>query len=147
MGMIQPDELRTERPYGPCGSRGCDVWDVIWPVRPLAVTWPPCGDCLMRDPDVARYHQPIHFARARPQGHASQRDPFPSKSASDEGGWVVRLTDSRQTLAKTYRLDRGGGAVLKAEGDTHLLQSSAEQRDTPTFCDGRHVGLDESHQG
>jgi ankyrin repeat protein len=60
MGMIQPDELRTERPYGSCGSRGCDVWDAIC----AAVS----GDVaalrglLERDPNIARYHQPIHFA-------------------------------------------------------------------------------------
>ena len=60
MVMIQPDELRTERPYGPCGSRGCDVWDAI----SAAVS----GDVaalrglLERDPNIARYHQPIHFA-------------------------------------------------------------------------------------
>ena len=27
--MIQPDELRSEHPYGPWSSRGCDVWEAI----------------------------------------------------------------------------------------------------------------------
>jgi ankyrin repeat protein len=63
--MNKPDELRSERPYGPWFSRGCDVWDAI----SAALT----GDkvelrrVLKSDPNVALYDQPIHFA-AR-EGH------------------------------------------------------------------------------
>ena len=60
MGMIQPDEFRTERPYGPCGSRGCDVWDAICAVVGGDVA--ALRGLLERDPNIARYHQPIHFA-------------------------------------------------------------------------------------
>jgi hypothetical protein len=58
--VIQPDELRTERPYGPRGSRGCDVWDAICAAvsGDAAALW----ELLKRDPNLARYHQPIHFA-------------------------------------------------------------------------------------
>jgi ankyrin repeat protein len=63
--MIQPDELKSERPYGEWSSRGCDVWEAIG----AAVS----GDVaeirrlLERDPNIAKYRHPIHFA-AR-EGH------------------------------------------------------------------------------
>ena len=60
MSMIQPDELRTERPYGPYGSRGCDVWDAICAAVGGEVA--ALRGLLERDPYIARYLQPIHFA-------------------------------------------------------------------------------------
>ncbi len=60
MGMIQPDELRTEHRYGPYGSRGCDVWDAICAAVDGDV--PALQGLLERDPNIARYDQPIHFA-------------------------------------------------------------------------------------
>jgi len=63
--MIKPTELRSERPYGSLASRGCDVWDAICAALTgdvVALGW-----LLERDPNVALYNQPIHFA-AR-EGH------------------------------------------------------------------------------
>ncbi|MBI1850329.1 MAG: ankyrin repeat domain-containing protein [Planctomycetes bacterium] len=57
---IQPVELESERPYGPWSSRGCDVWDSLCAAK--------IGDAaalrrlLARDPNLARYAHPIHFA-------------------------------------------------------------------------------------
>jgi hypothetical protein len=60
MGMIQPDELWTERPYGPFRSRGCDVWEAIRAAVGGDVA--ALRELLERDPNLAQYPQPIHFA-------------------------------------------------------------------------------------
>jgi cytohesin len=62
--MIQPDELATDRPYGPWSCRGCDVWDAIMAAA--------SGDAaklrrlLAREPNLYRagywYTQPIYYA-------------------------------------------------------------------------------------
>ncbi len=62
--MIQPEELKTDLPFGPWSCRGCDVWDML---RAAA-----SGDAielrklLQRDPNLYRaeywYTQPIHLA-------------------------------------------------------------------------------------
>jgi ankyrin repeat protein len=58
--LIQPDELASDQPHGPWGSRGRDVWETIRAAR--------AGDVaaltllLERDPNLARYEQPIRFA-------------------------------------------------------------------------------------
>jgi ankyrin repeat protein len=64
--VIQPEELRSERPYGSWSSRGCDVWDAIRAAR--------TGDArslrrlLERDPNLSRYGEPLRFAVR--EGHA-----------------------------------------------------------------------------
>src|ERR1700752_3370304 len=58
--LIQPEELRSARPYGSWQSRGCDVWDAIVAAR--------MGDAdtlrrlLDRDPNLSKYSEPLHFA-------------------------------------------------------------------------------------
>jgi uncharacterized protein len=58
--VIKPREMDSERPYGPWSSRGCDVWDAIRAAK--------AGDAaalrglLARDPKLARYGEPLHFA-------------------------------------------------------------------------------------
>ena len=58
--VIQPEELGSGQPYGPWFSRGCDVWDAILAAR--------TGDAaalrrlLERDPNLARYGEPLRFA-------------------------------------------------------------------------------------
>jgi ankyrin repeat protein len=65
LALIKPDELDSANPYGPLGSRGCDVWDAIVAARQGDV--PTLRLLLERDPKLARYSEPIHFA-AR-EGH------------------------------------------------------------------------------
>jgi ankyrin repeat protein len=62
---IKPDELGSERPYGAWSSRGCDVWDAI--CAALTGDFAALRRLLERDPNVALYNQPVHFA-AR-EGH------------------------------------------------------------------------------
>ncbi len=63
--MIQPGELNSENPYGAWSSRGCDVWEAIGAA--MTGDGPALRRLLERDPNIARYHQLIHFA-AR-EGH------------------------------------------------------------------------------
>jgi hypothetical protein len=58
--VIKPAEFESERPYGRWSSRGCDVWDAINAARGGDV--PALRRLLARDPNLARYPQPIHFA-------------------------------------------------------------------------------------
>ena len=67
MDLIRPDELASVEPYGPWRSRGRDVWDALQAAR--------VGDnrtlqrLLARDPNLARYPEPLHFAVR--EGHAA----------------------------------------------------------------------------
>jgi uncharacterized protein len=60
LDLIRTDELASERPYEPWSSRGCDLWEAIRAAR--------AGDAatlrqlLERDPKLARYGEPLHFA-------------------------------------------------------------------------------------
>jgi len=60
LNLIRPDEYASDRPCDPWLSRGCDVWEAILAAR--------VGDVrelrrlLERDPNLARYSGPLHFA-------------------------------------------------------------------------------------
>jgi ankyrin repeat protein len=60
VNLIRPDEFASDRPCGPWSSRGCDIWAAILAAR--------AGDVgelrrlLGRDPNLARYQEPLHFA-------------------------------------------------------------------------------------
>ncbi len=62
--MIRPDALRSERPYGPWGCRGGDVWQVMVAAESGDVQ--ALQGLLERDPNLYRaeywYTQPLHFA-------------------------------------------------------------------------------------
>lgn len=60
LNLIQPEELSSERPYGALGSRGCDLWAAIGAAA--AGDTPTLRRLLRRDPRLAQYQQPIHFA-------------------------------------------------------------------------------------
>lgn len=114
--MIKPDELATERPYGPWACRGCDIWDAMQ----AAVT----GDAttlrilLRRDPNLYRaeywYTQPIHFAVR--EGHLEAVRVLLDAGADPSA--VGINGDSLITIAQ----DRGHGSVVQ------LLADVATQR-------------------
>ncbi len=64
--VIQPEELGSERPYGPWFSRGCDVWDAIRAARTGDVA--ALRRLVERDPKLSRYAEPLRFAVR--EGHA-----------------------------------------------------------------------------
>jgi ankyrin repeat protein len=58
--LIKPEEFGSEAAVGPWASRGCDVWETIRAAR--------AGDSMSlrrlldRDPNLARYAEPLRFA-------------------------------------------------------------------------------------
>ena len=101
--VIQPEELRSERPYGPWSSRGCDVWDAIRAAR--------TGDAaalrrlLERDPKLARYSDPLRFAVR--EGHAEAVHVLLAAGAEPDAAGPDG--DSLATVAR----DRGHEAVAR----------------------------------
>jgi ankyrin repeat protein len=68
--LIQSEEFASDQPYGGWASRGRDVWDAIVAAR--------AGDAaalralLARDPNLARYDEPLHFSVREGHGDAVQ---------------------------------------------------------------------------
>jgi ankyrin repeat protein len=129
--MIQPDELKSEHPYGPWSSRGCDVWEAIG----AAMT----GDeaalrrLLERDPNIARYHHPIHFAAREGHLDAVQLllDAGADPDAEFHGDDPVTVTRDRGHEAVTALLEASRaphGRVRPADAD-HAIHVAAAAGD------------------
>ncbi len=100
----QPDELASERPYGPWSSRGCDVWDAIR--RRAHRRRRGAAPLLARDPKLARYGEPLRFAVR--EGHLEAVQVLLDAGADAD---AVRVRTARR-LATVAR-DRGHEAVAR----------------------------------
>ncbi len=116
--MIKPDELGSERPYGSWASRGCDVWDAICAC--IAGDVAALQRVLERDPNVALYNQPIHFAAREGHLEAVRRllDAGADPDAEFNG-------DAPSTVAR----DRGHEQVAR------LLEGARSGRTRPADAD------------
>ena len=134
--MIQPDELRSEHPYGPWSSRGCDVWEAIG----AAMT----GDeaalrrLLERDPNIARYHHPIHFAAHEGHQGAVQLllDAGADPDAEFHGDDPVTVARDRGHEAVAALLEASRtphGRVRPADAD-HAIHVAAAAGDVAQVC-------------
>jgi ankyrin repeat protein len=99
--LIRPDELESERPYGPWSSRGCDVWDTILAARSGDVA--ALRRLLERDPHLSRYNEPLHFAVR--EGHVEA-----VHALLDAGADLDAVGPGGETLVTVAR-DRGHEAV------------------------------------
>ena len=116
--MIKPDELGSERAYGSWASRGCDVWDAICAC--IAGDVAALGRVLERDPNVALYNQPVHFAAREGHLEAVRRllDAGADPDAEFNG-------DAPSTVAR----DRGHEQVAR------LLEEARSGRTRPADAD------------
>ena len=106
-GLIRPDEFESARPWGDWGSRGCDVWEAICAARDGDA--PTLASLLERDPRLARYGQPLHFAVR--EGHLAVTRLLLDAGADPDG-----LGPEGESLATVAR-DRGHDAVA------HVVES------------------------
>src|SRR5262249_19504296 len=101
--LIQPEDLASDRPYGAWASRGRDVWDTIVAAR--------AGDAatlrtlLARDPNLARYDEPLRFAVR--EGHLDA-----VKVLLDAGADADAIAGENETLITVAR-DRGHEDVAR----------------------------------
>ncbi len=100
--LIKPDELATDRPYGPWASRGSDVWDALDAARRGDV--PALRRLLERDPNLARYSEPVHFA-AR-EGHLE------ALQVLAEAGGDLDISGGGEESLATVARDRGHDDVV-----------------------------------
>ncbi len=114
--MIRPDVLASERPYGPWGSRACDVWDTF--VAAEAGDAPALRRLLERDPDLARaeysYTAPLRLAVR--EGHVEA-----TQLLLDAGGEPVSLNGGDDLL--TVARDRGHETVARLLEDFRARRS------------------------
>ena len=130
--LIKPDELGSDRAYGPWSSRGCDVWEAILTAR--------AGDAarlrrlLQRDPNLARYAEPLHFA-AR-EGHVEA-----TRALLDAGADPDLITAAGEALIVVAR-DRGHEEVARLLEETRTRSVRTTPADVSTVDHAMHTAAD-----
>jgi ankyrin repeat protein len=127
--MFKPDEFSSERPYGQWSSRGCDIWDAI--CAALTNDVEALRRLLERDPNLARYNQPIHFA-AR-EGHLESvrllLDAGADPTATFNGDDPVTVARDRGHVAvarllEDVRTRRGRTSPAAADHPIHIAAAA-----------------------
>lgn len=128
-GPIRPIELESDRPYGQWASRARDVWDAMEAARTGNVVT--LQRLLARDPNLARYDEPLHFATR--EGHIEAL-----KALLDAGADADAVRVGGDTLV-TIAHDRGHDAVAALLETTRLRSSRTTPADVTTADHGIHT--------
>jgi ankyrin repeat protein len=133
--LIQPPELASVEPYGPSGSRGCDVWEAIEVARR--------GDdaalqvLLARDPRLAHYAQPLRFAVQEGRTTvvstllAGGADPDGLSSGGESLATIARDRGHDEVAQVIERAGRSGRRAQAAQAGTadHLIHDAVVSGD------------------